>query len=247
MSIKNSRSCHLPTPERPSPCHPAPWRQIKATLYERINDTLPDVVETVGSHLIPAPPTPIPTSSSSDDDMFIKRLHRALELALFGQEVRCRLYGREIAENTRPGHSPQGLRERLLLEAWEDIDSSSDSGSATPIEGTTPPSCDEDNSRLESPVQNDMAEDSCVESETKTRDWGGSNAGGQTAMNRLLSYSSILAQNAACLTTENSWDRVKILGFACSSIKNSIYSQMTENGHTTANLSPAHATKTALT
>ncbi|KAH7202789.1 hypothetical protein BKA60DRAFT_162067 [Fusarium oxysporum] len=159
MSTKQSQSSHLPTPERPSPCHPAPWRQIEATLYERINDvTLPDVVETAGSHLIPAPPTPIPTSSSADDDVFIKRLHRALELALFGQKVRCSLYGREIAENTRPGHSPHGLREKLLREAWEDIDSSSDSGSATPIEGTTPPSCDEDTSRLEAHVKDDMAE-----------------------------------------------------------------------------------------
>ncbi|KAH7231210.1 hypothetical protein BKA59DRAFT_461487 [Fusarium tricinctum] len=159
MSTKQPRSCHLPTPEHPSPCHPAPWRQIEAILFERIhNVALPDVVETAGSHLIPAPPTPVPASSPSNDDVFTKRLHRALELALFGQEVRYRLYGREIAENTRPGHSPQGLRERLLREAWEDIDSSSDSSSATPMGAITPPSCDEDNSRLETLVKNDTAE-----------------------------------------------------------------------------------------
>ncbi|KAF5026984.1 hypothetical protein F66182_1014 [Fusarium sp. NRRL 66182] len=187
MSVKQPQSSHLPTPERPSPCHPAPWRQIEATLYERINDivrrvfasnqlpltvqTLPDVVETAGSHLIPAPPTPIPTysSSSSDDDVFIKRLHRALELALFGQKVRCSLYGREIAENTRPGHSPDGLREKLLRETWEGIDSSSDSGSATPIETTTPPSCDEDTSRLEAHVKDDMAENEIPASGWKRR------------------------------------------------------------------------------
>ncbi|KAF4448751.1 hypothetical protein F53441_7879 [Fusarium austroafricanum] len=185
MSTKQSRSYHLPTPERPSPCHPAPWRQIKATLYERINDvTLPDVVETAGSHLIPAPPTPIPTSSSSGDDVFIKRLHRALELALFGQEVRCSLYGREIAENTRPGHSPQGLRERRLREAWEDIDSSSDSGSATPIEGTTPPSCDEDNSRLETPVKNDMAKKKIPASSRKRKRETGEDEGGRVKRRR---------------------------------------------------------------
>ncbi|KAL3602999.1 hypothetical protein FPOAC2_07316 [Fusarium poae] len=90
--------------------------------------------------------------------MFIKCLHRALEIALFGQEVRCSLYGGEIAAKARPGYTPQGLRERLLLEAWEDIDNSNDSSSSPPIEGTTLPSCDEDSFRLKTPVQNDMAE-----------------------------------------------------------------------------------------
>ncbi|KAL5610453.1 hypothetical protein FOBRF1_006570 [Fusarium oxysporum] len=172
MSAEQSQSCHLPTPEHLSPRHPAPWRQIEAILYEHINDvTLPDVVETAGSHLIPAPATPVPASSPNDDE-FVKRLHQAIELALSGQEERCRLYGREIAENTRPGHSPQGLMEKLFREAWDDIDSSSDSGSATPMGATTPPSCDEDNARLETLVENNTAEKIPAPSRKRKREIG---------------------------------------------------------------------------
>ncbi|RKK07065.1 hypothetical protein BFJ65_g18231 [Fusarium oxysporum f. sp. cepae] len=58
----------------------------------------------------------------------------------------------------RLGYLPYGLREKLLREAWEGIDSSSDSGLAMPIEGITPLSCDEDTSRLEAYVKDDMAE-----------------------------------------------------------------------------------------
>ncbi|EXK76544.1 hypothetical protein FOQG_18715 [Fusarium oxysporum f. sp. raphani 54005] len=153
--MSTTQPCHSPTSEpRPYPRHPAPWRQTEATLYERINDvTLPDVVESAGSYLVAAPPTPIPEPSSLRDAVFIKRLHRALEVAAFGQALRCRMYGLEIAGNTRPGHTPPGLKEKLRLQAWETDSSSESETSTTPTDRNTPLSYVEELSKPESPIK----------------------------------------------------------------------------------------------
>ncbi|KAF4499423.1 hypothetical protein FAGAP_4381 [Fusarium agapanthi] len=113
------------------------------------------------------------------------------------KEERCRLYGREIAENTRPGHSPQGLMKKLFREAWDDIDSSSDSDSATPIGATTPPSCDEDNARLETLIENNTAEKKIpAPSRKRKREIGEDEGQRVKAQTDIVdSSSSILAEN----------------------------------------------------
>ncbi|RMJ04776.1 hypothetical protein CDV36_014555 [Fusarium kuroshium] len=124
--MRSNQQCDTQSPETPAPRHPTPWRQRAAKLHERIyNVTLPDVVETSGSHLVPAPPTP--TNVRPHDALFIKQLHRALELVVFAHDLRFSMYGRDIAEDTRPGHTPAGLREKLQreAEAWA-IDPSKD-------------------------------------------------------------------------------------------------------------------------
>ncbi|RSL60579.1 hypothetical protein BHE90_015697 [Fusarium euwallaceae] len=138
--MRSNQQCDTQSPETPAPRHPTPWRQRAAKLHERIYDvTLPDVVETSGSHLVPAPPTP--TNVRPHDALFIKQLHRALELVVFAHDLRCSMYGRDIAEDTHPGHTPAGLREKLRREAEWAIDPSSESEtSSTPAEDSTPQS-----------------------------------------------------------------------------------------------------------
>ncbi|RSL41059.1 hypothetical protein CEP54_015933 [Fusarium duplospermum] len=140
MRSSHPQPCDTPSsPECPAPRHPAPWRQREAKLHERIYGvTLPDVVETSGSHLVPAPPTP--TYARLHDALFIKQLHRALELVVFAHDLRC-----------------TGLREKLRreAEAWA-IDPSSDSEtSLTPAENGTPQSHGDRSSDPVSPLLED--------------------------------------------------------------------------------------------
>lgn len=54
------------------------------------------------------------------------------------------MYGRETAEDTRPGHTPSGLKEKLRQEAWAALETDSSSESEeleTPSESVTPQSC----------------------------------------------------------------------------------------------------------
>ncbi|RSL85744.1 hypothetical protein CDV31_016519 [Fusarium ambrosium] len=122
--MRSNQQCDTPSPETPAPRHPAPWRQRAAKLHEHIYDvTLPDVVETSGSHLVPAPPTP--TNVRPHDALFIKQLHRALEVVVFAHDLRC-----------------TGLREKLRREAevWAIDPSSESETSSTPAENSTPQS-----------------------------------------------------------------------------------------------------------
>ncbi|KAI8712344.1 hypothetical protein NCS52_01332200 [Fusarium sp. LHS14.1] len=135
-----------PEPRTPrAPRHPAPWRQIEATLYERQTcEFLPDPVETAGLQLVNAPPTP--TSTKSPDPTFAEKLQRGLELAILQQNVRRNIYGTATADDIRPGHTPPGLREEMRLAALDgcyDSDSSTSSErSFTTASANTPQSCD---------------------------------------------------------------------------------------------------------
>ncbi|KAH6954042.1 hypothetical protein BKA56DRAFT_681572 [Ilyonectria sp. MPI-CAGE-AT-0026] len=124
------------------PRHPAPWRQIEAILYERANDlTLPGVVETAGSKLINAPSTP----TRPHDPTFVQDLRQRLELALLEQGLRRRMYGNDLADDIRAGHTPPGLREHMRMDAFAGYESDSSSmseESSTSVEPGTPLSCD---------------------------------------------------------------------------------------------------------
>lgn len=98
---------------------------------------------TAGAHLITAPPTPVLHSSLTDPDAtFATQLQKSLKRYLWSQTLRRNIYGDDVADEYRMGHTPADVWMEARAELWnptcDSSDDDSETESASPKVGSRP-------------------------------------------------------------------------------------------------------------